>query len=107
MDEALWESGAPVQAKARRVQDSEREKVRPGSARGRWLSRKASACTAGDTGDLGSIPGPGRSPEEGMATHSRVLAWRIPRTEQPGGLQPPGHNGVGHHLATKQRQQTQ
>ena len=24
--------------------------------------------------------------EEGMATHSRILAWRIPSTEQPGGL---------------------
>ena len=26
--------------------------------------------------------------EEGMATHSSILAWRIPRTEEPGGLQP-------------------
>ena len=25
--------------------------------------------------------------EEGMATHSRILAWRIPLTEEPGGLQ--------------------
>ena len=25
--------------------------------------------------------------EEGMATHSSVLAWRIPRSEEPGGLQ--------------------
>ena len=29
-------------------------------------------------GDLGSISGLGRSPEEGMATHSSILAWRIP-----------------------------
>ena len=29
-------------------------------------------------GDLGLIPGLGRSPEEGMATHSSILAWRIP-----------------------------
>ena len=28
--------------------------------------------------------------EEGMATHSRMLPWRIPRTEEPGGLQPMG-----------------
>ena len=28
--------------------------------------------------------------EEGMATHSSILAWRIPRTEEPGGLQPMG-----------------
>ena len=31
-----------------------------------------------------------RSPEKGMATHSSVLAWRIPRTEEPGGLQSMG-----------------
>ena len=29
--------------------------------------------------------------EEGMETHSSVLAWRIPRTEEPGGLQSMGH----------------
>ena len=28
--------------------------------------------------------------EKGMATHSRILAWRIPWTEEPGGLQPMG-----------------
>ena len=31
-----------------------------------------------NAGDLGSIPGLGRSPGEGMATHSSILAWRIP-----------------------------
>ena len=30
--------------------------------------------------DLGSVPGLGRSPGEGKATHSSILAWRIPRT---------------------------
>ena len=30
------------------------------------------------------------SPEKGMATHSSILAWRIPRTEEPGGLQSMG-----------------
>ena len=34
-----------------------------------------------------SIPGLGRSPEKEMATHSGILAWRIPWTEEPGGLQ--------------------
>ena len=34
--------------------------------------------------------------EEGMATHSSVLAWRIPWAEEPGGLQPMGSQGVGH-----------
>ena len=36
---------------------------------------KESACNAGD---LGLIPELGRSPEEGMATHSSILAWKIP-----------------------------
>ena len=44
---------------------------------------KESACNAGD---LGSIPGSGRSPGEGMASHSSIIAWRIPWTEEVGGL---------------------
>ena len=35
-------------------------------------------------------------PEEGTATHSSVLAWRIPWTEEPGGLQPIESQTVGH-----------
>ena len=34
--------------------------------------------------------------EEGMATHSSILAWRIPWTEGPGGLQSMGSQRVGH-----------
>ena len=34
--------------------------------------------------------------EKGMATHSSILAWRIPRTEEPGGLQSMGLQRVGH-----------
>ena len=34
--------------------------------------------------------------EEGTATHSRILAWRIPRTEEPGGLQSIESQRVGH-----------
>ena len=37
--------------------------------------------------DMGSISGPGRSLEQEMATHSNILAWEIPRTEEPGRLQ--------------------
>ena len=48
---------------------------------------KASACNAGD---LGSIPGSGRSLEMEIATHSSILAWRIPWTEEPVGLQSVG-----------------
>ena len=47
----------------------------------------------GDIRDVGSILGLGRSLEEGMATHSSMLAWRIPWSEEPGGLPygPQGH----------------
>ena len=34
--------------------------------------------------------------EKEMATHSSILAWRIPGTEEPGGLQPMGLQRVGH-----------
>ena len=40
-----------------------------------------------NTGDLCSVLGSGRYLEKGMATHSRILAWRIPWTEEPCGLQ--------------------
>ena len=99
---------------------------------------KESACNAGD---LGLIPGLGRSPGEGigyplqyswaslvaqlvknlpamwetwvrslgwedplekeMAIHSSILAWRIPWTEEPGGLQSMGLQRVGHDWTTK------
>ena len=47
-------------------------------------------ASAGDMRDIGWIPGSGRCLEEGMAAHSRILAWRIPWTEKPGGLQSVG-----------------
>ena len=52
-------------------------------------------ANAGDIRDLGSIPGSGRPPGEGMATHSNILAWRIPWTEEPGGLWSIGPQRVG------------
>ena len=45
---------------------------------------------SGDPGDPDSIPESGRSPREGMATHSSILAWETPWTEEPGGLQSMG-----------------
>ena len=39
-----------------------------------------------------------------MATHSSILAWRIPWTEEPGGLQFIGLQRIGHHLVTQQQQ---
>ena len=43
--------------------------------------------------------------EKGMATHSSILAWEIPRTEEPAGCSPWGCKRVGYDLETKQQQQ--
>ena len=43
-----------------------------------------------NAGDAGLIPGLGRSLEKEMASHSSILAWRVPWTEEPGGLQSMG-----------------
>ena len=50
-------------------------------------------------GDVGLISGSRRSLGEGMATHSSILAWEIPWTEEPGRLQ----SRVRHDLETKQQ----
>ena len=74
-----------------------------------WVSQvvlvaKNPSSNAGDAGDLGSVPGLGRSPgetwvqslawddslEKEMATHHSILAWEIPWTEEPGGPQSMG-----------------
>ena len=41
--------------------------------------------------------------EEEMATHSSILAWEMPWTEELGGLQSTGSQRVGHDLATEQQ----
>ena len=38
--------------------------------------------------------------EKEMATHSSILAWEVPWTEEPGGLQSMSHERVGHNLVT-------
>ena len=43
---------------------------------------------AGDVRDLGLIPGQEDPLEEGTAIHFSILVWRIPCTDEPGGLQP-------------------
>ena len=53
-------------------------------------------ANAGHIRDSGSIPGSGRSLEGGMATHSSILAWRIPWIEEPGKLQSMGSQRVRH-----------
>ena len=51
-------------------------------------------ANAGDLRDSGLIPGWEDLLEKGMATHSSILAWRIPWTEEPGGLQSMGSQRV-------------
>ena len=53
-------------------------------------------ANAGELRDAALIPGSGRSLEEGMATHSSILAWRVPWTEGPGGLQSIGSQRARH-----------
>ena len=59
-------------------------------------------ANAGDTKDTSSIPGLRRSPGEGRVPHSTILAWEIPRTEKPGGLQSMGLRRVGRDWACTQ-----
>ena len=61
------------------------------------LDGKESTCNAGNPS---LIPGLGRSLEKGMATHSSILAWRIPWTEEPDGLQSMGSQRVRHDWKT-------
>ena len=49
-----------------------------------------------NAGGTGSIPGSGRSLEKEMAAHSSILAWGIPWTGEPGGLQSMGSRSAGH-----------
>ena len=60
------------------------------------LVMKNPLASAGDVRDASSIPGSGRAMEEGMAAHSGILARKIPRTEEPGGLWSTGSHTVGH-----------
>ena len=67
----------------------------------RGLVVKNSPANAGAAGDMGSVPGWGRSPGEDMATHPSILAWEIPRPGEPGGLQSMGSHRVGHDQVTE------
>ena len=49
-----------------------------------------------NAGDKDLIPGLERPPGEEMATHSSILAWRIPGMGEPGGLPSMGSHRVGH-----------
>ena len=60
------------------------------------LEVKNLSANAGDIRDVGLIPGSGRSLEKEMATHSSILTWRIPWTEEPGGYHSMALQRVGH-----------
>ena len=61
----------------------------------KWLSSKEPAHYAGAAGNASSTPGQEDPLEEGMATHSSILTWRIPWTEEPGGLQSTQSQRIG------------
>ena len=65
--------------------------LNPGGASGKKKEKKKKnpPANVGDERDSGSTPGWEDPLEEGMATYSSILAWRIPRTEEPGGV---GHD---------------
>ena len=54
-----------------------------------------------NAGDVGSIPASEDPLEKEMETHSSTLAWGIPWTEEPRGLQSMGSQTMGHDLATE------
>ena len=63
----------------------------------RWLSGKESPLPMQKTQET-QVPSLGQEDpkQEEMATHSSILAWGIPRTEEPGGLQSIRSQRVGH-----------
>ena len=83
-----WSDSAAVAA----ASSTSRKGGFPGGSDG-----KESAC---NEGDMGSILGWEDPLEEGMTTHSSILAWRIPWTEEPRRLQSMGLQKVGHDWVT-------
>ena len=67
----------------------------------RWHSGKNTPANVGDEGLISLWEDP---LETKMVTHSSILAWTIPWTEEPGGLQSLGSQRVRHNWATKQQQ---
>ena len=60
-----------------------------------------------NAGDIGLIPGLGISPREGNGNLGNcILAWEIPWTKEPGGLESVGSQRVRHNLETEQQQDT-
>ena len=57
---------------------------------------KESACSVGDTGDAGWVPGQEEPMEEEMKTHFSIPTGKIPWTKEPSGLQSKGSKRGGH-----------
>ena len=78
----------PWREKPGRLQSTGSQRVGHNSATSLQVSLvvKNPSANVGDSKDMSSIPGSGRSPGEGLATHSNILAWRILWTEKPGRL---------------------
>ena len=58
-------------------------------------------ASAGDIGEVGSVPGSGRSPGGRHGNPLHIFAWRIPQLKSLAGYSPWGHKRDGHDLATK------
>ena len=83
MDREAWRAAIHGVTKSRtRLSDRAKLKVLRD-----FLAGSDGKESARNAGDLGLIPGSGRSQEKGMITHSSILAWRIPWTKEPGRLQ--------------------
>ena len=71
----------------------------------RWSRGKEAACQCRSRRRHRFNPESGRSLEKEMATHPSLLAWRIPWTEEPGGLQSMGLQRARHDIMSKEQQQ--
>ena len=65
-----------------------------------WTSKVALVVKNPHANAVNIIPGSGRSLEEGIAIHPSILAWRIPWTQELGGLESMGSQRVRHDWAT-------
>ena len=74
------------------MEDTEFEGMVKGKLKGLYIYRLPwwRRLSVYNAGDLGSIPGLGRSPGEGNGNPLQYYAWKIPRTEEPGRLQSMG-----------------
>ena len=99
MDRGPWRATAHGVARVR--QDLVTKSSPPRASLGAQMVKNLPIMQASQVQTLGQED----PPEKKMATHSSILAWRIPWTEKPSRLQSMGSQRVGHNLATKQRQQ--